>query len=88
MENEFVQYPIPGKKYQHYKGGIYEVIAVGRHSETKEILVTYKSLIFGDTVHRPLHMWFENVNTSFGIRPRFWEYTEFNPTNILFEPVK
>ncbi len=33
----------PGK-YQHYKGGLYEVTGVAMHSETEEKLVIYKQL--------------------------------------------
>lgn len=31
-------------KYRHYKGGEYEVIGVGRHSETLEEMVVYRAL--------------------------------------------
>jgi len=31
-------------RYRHYKGGEYEVIGVGRHSETLEALVIYRPL--------------------------------------------
>lgn len=30
--------------YKHYKGGLYQVIGVGEHTETKERLVVYVSL--------------------------------------------
>src|SRR5262245_59309256 len=38
--------PLPGR-YQHYKGGFYEVLGVARHSETDEELVVYRPL-YGD----------------------------------------
>jgi hypothetical protein len=28
-------------KYRHYKGGIYDVLALGLHTETEELLVMY-----------------------------------------------
>jgi len=31
-------------KYQHYKGNMYEVIGLARHSETLEEMVVYKAL--------------------------------------------
>lgn len=48
--------------YKHYKGNLYEVIAVARHSETEEKLVVYKAL-YGDrgTWLRPLDMFCEKV---------------------------
>lgn len=54
-------------RYQHYKGGLYEVIGIARHSETLEEMVVYKalytSLEFGENALwvRPLKMFFENV---------------------------
>ena len=34
-------YPKPGEKYQHYKGGQYEVICMCNHTDTNEPLVVY-----------------------------------------------
>ncbi len=54
-------------KYQHFKGNLYEVIGVARHSETLEELVVYKALYdsaeFGpDSLWvRPKKMFTENV---------------------------
>lgn len=54
--------PVPGI-YRHYKGALYEVIGVARHSETEESLVTYRAL-YGDygLWVRPLAMFIETVN--------------------------
>ena len=30
--------------YKHYKGGFYQVLGVGQHTETKELVVVYLSL--------------------------------------------
>jgi hypothetical protein len=35
--------PAPGT-YRHYKGALYEVVDVARHSETEEWLVVYRAL--------------------------------------------
>ena len=50
--------------YKHYKGNLYEVIAVAKHSETLEKLVVYKATYQkeGETLWvRPLNMFLENV---------------------------
>ena len=60
-------HPIPGK-YRHYKGKLYQVMGVARHSETLEELVVYKALYeseeFGKNALwvRPKAMFFENVS--------------------------
>ena len=54
-------------KYLHYKGKMYEVIGVARHSETLEELVVYRALYdskeFGKNALwvRPKKMFLENV---------------------------
>jgi hypothetical protein len=51
--------------YKHFKGEIYKVIGVGRHSETLEEMVIYihDSKEYGkDSLWaRPLSMWFERI---------------------------
>ena len=61
----------PAGPYRHYKGGLYTLICVGRHSETEEWLVTYRSEARGDYWVRPLAMWNEAVD---GV-PRFAPYS-------------
>lgn len=58
-----------GAIYRHYKNHqLYEVIAIGKHSETLEDLVVYKALYESDTFPmgqiwcRPLKMWDELVD--------------------------
>ena len=65
-------YPEIGKRYRHYKGGLYEVISLARHTETEESLVIYKSIHFGSVHARPLTMWFDIIEVN-GIHnaPRF-----------------
>jgi hypothetical protein len=61
-----IQYPKPNKTYRHYKGGLYKVITLAKHSETNEDMVVYQSLLFGDIRVRPLSMWFERVPIQLG----------------------
>ena len=64
-------------KYRHYKGGLYEVIGVARHSETLEELVVYKALYdskdFGKNAMwvRPLKIFLEKVGVDGKKTPRF-----------------
>ena len=54
-----MKYPEPGKYYRHYKGGLYKVLHLSTHTETKEVLVNYQSIHFGSYYSRPLDYWNE-----------------------------
>ena len=54
-------YPQPGEKWQHYKGGKYQIVAMCNHTETNEVLVVYRSLSFGGFHARPYSEWHEQV---------------------------
>ena len=56
-----MNYPEPGKTYRHYKGGLYKVLHLSTHTETKEVLVNYQSIHFGSFYSRPLDSWNEPV---------------------------
>ena len=59
-------------KYKHYKGNLYEVLGVARHSETQEELVVYRALYNDfDLWVRPLAMFLESVEINGVIMPRF-----------------
>ena len=51
-----------GSVYKHYKGDLYRVIAIAKHSETLEEMVVYQQL-YGDggIWCRPAKMWNEIV---------------------------
>jgi len=67
-----LQSAVPGQVYRHYKGGLYRVLHLAKHTETSELLVIYQSLHFGSYYARPLWDWCTPVNSN----PRFWPYTE------------
>lgn len=62
--------------YRHYKGKLYEVISLVRHSETREELVLYKALYeteYGSESLwvRPRSMFFESIEIEGKTVPRF-----------------
>lgn len=57
--------------YQHYKGGLYEVLHVAKHSETQEELVIYKSISDDQIWARPKPTFLESVMHSDLYIPRF-----------------
>ena len=63
--------------YRHYKGNLYEVLEIAKHSETEEELVVYRAL-YGDygVWVRPLGMFTETINgvPRFALERAFWWY--------------
>lgn len=63
--------------YKHYKGNLYKVLGVARHSETLEELVVYQALYDSEKfgAHalwvRPLKMFLETVTVNEREVPRF-----------------
>ena len=57
-------YPEPGGRYRHYKGGDYIVVGLGKHSETDETGVIYRSVQFGSLHFRPIEEWNKPVEGS------------------------
>ena len=58
--------------YRHYKGNLYQLLHIARHSETEEPLAVYRAL-YGDygVWVRPLAMFTESVDTANGSVARF-----------------
>lgn len=57
-----MNYPEPNRIYRHYKGGLYRVLFLSKHTETGEVLVNYQSIHFGSYYSRPLDLWNELVS--------------------------
>jgi hypothetical protein len=63
---------VPPGRYRHFKGGLYEVVGVARHSETEEEFVVYRAL-YGDggLWVRPRAMFLDTVTAGEVVVPRF-----------------
>lgn len=63
---------LPNGIYRHYKGNVYRVICVAKHSETLEDMVVYTDMVDSEKNWvRPLSMWNEKVTIGGEIKPRF-----------------
>ncbi len=57
-----MQHEIERGTYRHFKGNLYEVIDIAKHSETLEPYVVYRALYGeGGLWVRPAHMWNEEI---------------------------
>lgn len=57
--------------YRHFKGGLYKVLGLTRHSETMEEFVIYQLLGRDETWIRPYEMFVENISLDGACKPRF-----------------
>jgi hypothetical protein len=65
--------------WRHYKGGLYQVLGVGAHSETDERMVVYVSLTGAELPGprlriRPFDLWFDIVQWPDGSHRSRFEY--------------
>lgn len=57
--------------YRHHKGGLYEVLGLGREEATLQVVVIYKACKNNTLWTRTLEVFTELVDTPQGQRPRF-----------------
>ncbi|MFH1145906.1 MAG: DUF1653 domain-containing protein [bacterium] len=65
---------LPLGTYRHYKGNLYKVIAIAKHSETLEDMVVYETLYDNPVSKlwvRPLTMFTGEVEVNGQKQPRF-----------------
>ncbi len=59
-------------RWRHFKGNVYEVMGIAKHSETLEPMVVYRALYGEGAIWvRPASMWLERVERDGKTFPRF-----------------
>ena len=79
MEVEAGAMKVAAGIWRHYKGGLYQVLGVGAHSETEEKMVVYVALTGADLPGprlrvRPLSLWLDIVLWPDGSHRSRFEY--------------
>ena len=63
--------------YRHFKGNLYRLLYVAKHSETLEDMVVYQALYGEQGIWvRPASMWSEHVERNGYCGPRFYPIEE------------
>jgi hypothetical protein len=66
------QIGLVGREFLHFKGNLYRLLFVARHSETLEDMVVYQDVNAPEKIWaRPANMWEETVETAEGMKLRF-----------------
>lgn len=79
-----------GQFYRHFKGGLYQVMAIATHSETKEKMVVYQAL-YGDygIYVRPYDMFASEVDhEKYPQVKQVYRFTQVHPEEMVDESDK
>lgn len=77
--------PRPQEIYRHFKGDLYQIIALAEHSETKEELIIYQALSDESKVYaRPLTMFMEKMGEDYRFQLYNSELLEVDPLILEF----